>query len=35
MRLEALADVDAGAVIYQAEMQAWANSLSIEPIPQS
>ena len=34
MTLEALADVDAGAVIDQAQVQAWADSLSsAEPLP--
>jgi predicted transcriptional regulator len=34
MTLEALADVDAGAVIDQARVRAWADSLSSEkPLP--
>jgi predicted transcriptional regulator len=34
MTLQALADVDTGAVIDQAQVQAWADSLSsAEPLP--
>jgi hypothetical protein len=34
MTLQALADVDAGAVIDQAQVQAWADSLSsAAPLP--